>query len=985
MNGRKTVMRWVGAAVILGTAALVVLRWRSLAIRQELALWQEVLESPSPARRLEAAERILKLDRHNRQMVLVRAQALMELGSFARAREALTAESWTDPALSQQAMLLQAQSYLAEAQQAIQQAGRGGMHLMEERVEPLLGEALAIRRALSGQSELEGQLAALEARVLDIRARVLRARLQELDVELSKASAVEAQEQAHHVGIQIGDLRTRLEAMEQELETFCRRELNQHPDNAELWGILFELLFRRNRLEDARQAVKALIHAPGSVSYELAGHVAGLLLDQEWLTGQPCRKTDLDLAEQLLRYRSLEGRATIDYRLALGDLALARQNWSEAERLARATLNSFEGHPQALRQLALALARQNQVQTAIELLVPVAETVRQARLCHALGQVYRLAGQKKAAADQWRQALELEPSASVPRLALVQAMVEDGFTLEAGPDILLLRRSCPEHPQVLALYVRLLAWKLDLNGLAELLSRPPNTSEPISWRHAALAAWMVLEEPQTVEILAEEILANNDKDVLALLARAWLECPAAGRWQLPVLAAWKVLEELESDPLARPCAAPTVNWLPPGQTLQESAEKSLLPQMVAAALEKIFEHSWLLPRPEETAFQLLERALEYWPGQADLLRAHAITAIRLEQPYKAIGSLARLSDLVAEDGAVQAMQVYLHGDFQQLRQKLEGPASDIPQSLAVWLKLQLAMEEADRRRALDELEKALQSRSWDQSLVEAFVRRALIKSDENALHQALQRLRRINAPLAQLAGGRLALHQRRISEALQEIELLLVREPGGSELRCLAAEPRVLIHLAEGHPDLAVGVLESLAISAPRRKYQMQTAAMELLLASGRRMLALAMLQQLLNDATVPVGWMDRLLNRAMQLMDASSFLRSLDEITIDRHQPDNERRQQLVDFYRAAALARSGQLDRAEEILHRLTQLAPTSPRVILEQARLAMRRGRVDLARPLYQQLLAMGGSARQAAQEDLEEHGLLPPTSSEEGQKP
>ena len=73
-----------------------------------------------------------------------------------------------------------------------------------------------------------------------------------------------------------------------------------------------------------------------------------------------------------------------------------------------------------------------------------------------------------------------------------------------------------------------------------------------------------------------------------------------------------------------------------------------------------------------------------------------------------------------------------------------------------------------------------------------------------------------------------------------------------------------------------------------------------------------------------------------------------------------------------AVSLRTLGEYDKAEQALSFLSRLRPGSPRVMLEQARLASAMRNREQAIEMYRQLILFGGDAHDAAVEDMRKHG-------------
>ena len=143
-----------------------------------------------------------------------------------------------------------------------------------------------------------------------------------------------------------------------------------------------------------------------------------------------------------------------------------------------------------------------------------------------------------------------------------------------------------------------------------------------------------------------------------------------------------------------------------------------------------------------------------------------------------------------------------------------------------------------------------------------------------------------------------------------------------------------------------------------------------------------AILQAAASDAHIRPRWLDQVLARLEQVIGTPAMLERTEELL--KRRPTDP----VLLYYHAASLRAMGKYDRAEQALLFLSQLRPGSPRVMLEQARLASIMQNRDLAIEIYRQLIRVGGDAHDAAMEDMRKLGwtmntLMQQTASHGGE--
>lgn len=920
----------LGAIVGVTLAILLVVSgwfYRSHRRDSAMAQAQARLTHPQPGQRLQAAEIILRYWPSDEPALLAQSQALNELGRYLPARRSLdrlTKHSETSVRLPAWQHL--ADSCLGQAHEAMSDAQATNYDLVATQVEPLLLETDGIVKALAVEATAQADRAVIEARLLDARMELASIRLRSFDLQWNKARAVQETQEVHAVAAQAGQWQKQHQDIQKQLESHCQRSLVRYPQDGRLRYQLFRLRLAQNDWPAARK-IAGEIGTLANVPWSIRLAVADELLNMPDWHDQPLDSWDVTLAAKLLT--SLE-ESKPQGLASLPDvqLALAQKQYDSALSQVHAILAIAEGHPRAMCLKAQALIGLGRADEAVRLLVPLNDRVRQVLVRQTLGRAYVAAGQVRQGRELWRQAIDMNPQRLSARLLLAQSLADDAMVLSGESDILQAYRDHPNHPQVLALYVRLLAEKNDAVKLLPLLNQ---RTQSFQADEAQVAAAMTLDEVAFVSAWAQKRLAGDPADPLACLSQVWgrmspLTRPAmamiVNQWALSLLQAHP-LEQVQAPPI------PVTSYRLIAPIDKETAAGRLVnPQ--------VLEQGYFLPWPIQSTIGLLDLATARWPQETGLARQKE----QLQAMFRP-----------AAFGA---------GPWDDLLSLLK----DQPDGY--WLKV--------RKILLDRWQRS----PWDESAALQVIRQRLAQGDWSCSQEVVQWARQANRPLGMLLSARLNLAIGRHLDALHDAELL-AQETADSQWRWLVGEVRGHVYLINGQPDVAEAGFENLALSMPHHLWTMRIAAVDVLLAAGRQPGAAAQISTLLADPRLPARETDMLLARSRLVMSHLRQVKMLQGLL--RYKPDDS----LLLLYQAQAMAESGDAVGAGLLLDQLQRKHPASLRVWRLAGQMAMISGQVDQAMQAYQKLLQASGEAAKVARDDLERIGSMTSPSAQGAANP
>ncbi len=995
----RVVLVILGAVIVFVlVATLALMALRTPVTEATLAIYRKNLDNADPRLRVDAAVHVLRTDPMDQPARLAYASGLIELGRYATARDSLNALAQNQKAAGRPAaLLLVAESYLAQAEEIVVEAGRLGADLLTGKVDPLLIEASAIQAALGDHPETAVDRAMIQARVHDVRATILEVQYHGYEMDLIKARAAMREDQVHVAGVQANELRRRMDAEHQQIEEATQAAIKANAVDARPHAMRFRMWMRVGDVEKAREAAGAMANQP-ALERALAGRVALTMLEQESTSGREVTFADQRLAEALLGHRNITGPQSVHFDLARAELALRKESYADAESMASSVLSQYRDHPVALSQWARALIGQGRASDAARQLVPVNERVASPLMRYVLGAAYMKSGDTKSAREVLRQALEQQPELLPARLLLAESMVEGGFIFEAEPDILTAAAMSPDHPRVISLSARLLIEKLDGPGLMAMWQRYLDSRKALDARDIAMAAGMVLDDLPTVAGISTAMLENDGTNLAGVVAQRWVRSTPRQRFFIASIVVTGCHDLLLADPMERA--------LPPRiDILDMASQTGIRPASTGAGGSAQAEdrdssrntpaaeydprrrgnapkpdptslhRSWFLPWPQEAALDMVTSALDRWPQDVALRQQATLLAWMLGRKEVALAHLDHWRNLAPQDPDVGlATDTINVAKSPQLIGSGRTAFADERAVLNDWIYLAQAANGGNQAAISEAMQLLLSRHPWCEPAVLMPVRRAMAAGDPLEARGYVELARSVNPQLASLCLARFDLAVGKPLDALHAAEMTISAEPGGSELRGLAGELRGRANMATGQVEIAAGAFENLALSTPHRQVQMQIAVLDVYLAAGRTPAASATITTTLADPRTTSLQMDGLLARATLIMPPDRLLTLCDNLL--RYRPDED----VLVAYKVQTLIDTGQMPEAAATLRSLAARRGDSPRVLVLQGRLASRRGDVPMAMEAYQQLLRQGGSAAEAALRELENlQNIAPPVTA------
>ena len=978
------------AVVLLLTLVLTINGWNMYKLPQRVAQWRAQLADEYPAQRIAAAQSILRVSHEDAQARLVLAAAYLDSLRFGPSRQTLQPLLAIDGPSRMHAQLAMTESYLIEAAFQAADATAASADLVAERVESLLGEAVLLHKSLAANPEAGASPLLIEARILDIRAMIMQARLRSLDIEFSKASAIDAEAQVHSVGVQLAEWRGQLAILNQRIEAVCRQALEQYPHDPRPHALMVRRWIRQGDHAKVHRSLEILANHPGPLERSIVGQVVISFFDLEWTVGRVITPTDLEMVRQLLEHPSLTGVRNIDFRLAQTELSLRQADWDTALEQAMQTMRIFVGHPRAVCQYDMALAQLGRRSEAIRSLAVLNEKIRSPYTRYMLGRIYLLDQQPNMAMEQFRQALDIQSDLAGPRIAIVQTMLDQGYIREAANDIRWLYRRMSDHPLAVQAYIRLLVEQMDLENLASLiLQQGDPAGNAQGWRSAAIVTSLLVDDLPQAQVLAREQLLDNPIDPLAHLTLVLAPDKHGARFQLSGMLATVLLDLMDADPMLRlgtPQRLAGMNHLkrttitsrhnPDTDILSLAIDPNLprptagdadLPVVEAIDLDPLSLGRFVTPS-YRTALDLAEAALDRWPDQ-EMLRKHALVLSLFcdDAPSRNAHWQVLYShhpEAYWLNHPLQAVDAFARMDWQALADQLSRwRAEDVtyPSVLRIWLDLSLlASTPAHASGLRPALRKALHDQPWCEPLLLTPLRETLARRELEMTFGMMQDARQITPQMSLLTGARLGLATQRLQDASHDLEMLLAKEGTASELRMIAADPSIKVLLSLGRPEQAAGLLERLGLSCSYRRHAMHLAAADLLHQLGRTSTAISILTATAAESQISPRWLDAALQRIVALLPPERSVRLLENM--QQIQPG----QWIVRVHLAMAQIRNHELDAALETLAYLERVAPRLPRVAAVRIQVSIAQNNLEKARQLLTEIQQQGGrSGRDAAQ--------------------
>lgn len=910
-------------AAVLGLALVMggMMFWFGHRRQAKLAELAPQLEAIDPFDRLKVGREMLDLDARRADARMAMADAYITLGKHKDVHTILQPVLAGRSKVRPRALAISIDSLLTEAGDAITRAAPRSLDVTVQRVEGLLDEAETLRADLARTHGVKVMVAMIEARMIETRAALLDVRIaqRELSLKRDKAGTPEPvtglwiDAPAPTEDAQLKQWRNELAQLNTKLERFCVRAARMDANMPTPYAVLFRLALRRGEYDLARKAAGKLGRLPG-LSRRLAGRTAETLLNLERQYHTETRRVDIALAQRLLTHDELEGIATLRYTLARATLALRIGRPDIAAETLAPVLERYPGHPHATILLAGSLVDRGRAAEAVDLLVALNDRVPTVEGRYAEARAHHAAGHIDRGNDLLRQALELDSTDLPSLIAIAGALAQAGHINEAVGDIAIAAQLAPHHSAVIALQTQLLVEGSDHGDLVDRY-KATFKDRPVTADDALLAAAMMLDDTDRVTAEVDRRLERDPSDVRALIGKFWTAATPHARADVAGIAVATLLEQVDRDPLL---------W--PGPPALPAMER----RAGADALR-----SPLLPSPHELALEMVDVALDRWPDQPLLKQIRG--------------------DLGAALGHADA------AGFQQ-------PDTPLRKQWATLLDTGATSDEA--------LKALLTEHPWDLPAVLLAMRRHVEAGDFDAAERIVELAGRINAKLGLLARSRLHLARGDHAGALHDATMMTRDEPVGSFVRYYGGEINARAHLAAGSSELAVNVLENLAISSPMGQMRVKLAAIDALAQVERDNAAIAAVIAMTDDVDLEPRWLDRLMARAEVVMPARRRVGMIDAM-LDRMGDEP-----LLLVYKAQALIESGDLTSAHQALALATMKRPDAPRVKMLQATLAQSLGSQDAADAIYRSMVETPGRAGIAARMQLMRRGSTVYVSPEFG---
>jgi len=966
-------MRWRRVIKVLALAVVVIATtwFVRMLRRQESAdllshYLQQLDEETHPQARLNAIEQILRLDpqrndSHRNDLLIKQAQTLIVMARYEKAREALSRlmPSESDQPSQIQAFILRADSCLREAADWIAGSTVNGLATTTKRSNQLLAQAQEAVDQLNEYPDTAYVVNMLKARRVSAQAALLRLELEVQKVEFAKARAADFDEQAAQFGVVVAQLKRKIRLLGNELIDLCEQAIADDPADPLPRELLFQMWADTERFDDARRVAGELADLP-SLNDAVAGRVANVLLNMESLYARQTTADDIQIVVRLLEHPGLSGDKDIEFRVAQVTLAMHRRDYESAEQLARDVLELYPGHPKAMCLLALALVKQGRGDQAVDLLLSFNDRVTSPYVRYALGVAMLSIDRSQNGREMLRQTLDMQPMNLRARLALAQSLVDEGFVLEAEPDILRAVSLAGDHWHVIQLQVRLLIRRMDREELLDLLGDQfAQGAKPLGWRHAAIVAAMAVDDTAQVTGLVAQQLEEDPADVIAMIGVGWLHAAPSHRVDIAGFAVRVLLGMLDSDPLAR-TDPPAIGVFLDHPTAQTP---------VGVDIDPII-HARFVPWPKQQALDLVDAALARWPGQPVLLDQGARLSLWAGRSDAVVGYLDRLERSgAAPSEAALAVRAFVRGENLDVASALGlDRGGDERSGVSPTIQLVMladALRRGDRASAENTLTEILVQVPWPEQALLRVVRDALQQGDSEKVSAWLEIARQVNSSAALLTQARVDLALGQPNDAMHTIRLLLRSEQdGASELSRYASEVLARTYILLDQTNLAMGVFEDLALSARDQKLEMRIAMIDTLIETQQREAAIAALTAFMAHDDIPARLLDGVLVRAKAVMSAKDLIELIDE----KHAIDRENPLRLL--YKATCLSELGEDEAARKVVQRVLKGYPRATRAQIAMARLAVRQGRWDEAGQLYERLIAQGGAAAEIGRHELEQ---------------
>lgn len=947
--------------VALGLGLRQLMTWRAEAQREQHEQYQRNIANADPYKRLLAAEGLLRRDPTVIENRMVRVTALMELNRHAEARDELQGLIEKGAPDMERYLVLQINSYLAEAEKLVGGADRQRSTTLVERVEAMMAGVQSQAKLITSRGGGFSQLL-ISARRLDVLVSAHRFALESKRVELTKARIGGIQQSVETLGLEVTEMEKRVKGFDDELIQSCNRLMTMQPTHPQPVELLFQCHLRRGEFSQARSLAK-MLSTWETIPSETVAKISDALMDLETAYGEPVTAADIELAGALLNHPKQTGAPSIHHDLALATYAIHMGDAARALKIAQGIVAQEWLHSRALCIAARSAIIDGNPARAVEILQKYTELKRDPLVRYTLGLAYLAAGEPRQISlgqEALRQTLDIEPNHLPARLRLIESLASTGFLLEASDDILIVEAISPRHPRVLALKMHLAVESEDLGTIAKLIEKQlASDGATLRAESVAMVVGMILDDVPRVQRFMSELAATTPDDIFVLAAGRWLKLAPLRRGRIAPVVARTLLAFVNRDPLRVPLrpVVPAFGTLARATGAEAAAPLPALDSLVGTRF---------VARPLDLALALTEASLDQWPLSAPLISAAIELNIWLQRVPAAREWHRKFPPHVepAQDSLEAAMASYLEGRFDDLHAKVAQAGVKNHGAMTPThrlLDLDIALRTQDAKKISESLTRLLQSHPWAEQALLMVVIDALRRDQPDRAYALLGSVEQVNPQLANLSRGRLNVGAGRAADALHDTEKVLANENVDSEIRRWAAEVQVRAHLLLDQQANAVGVFDQLALTLKEHQADAAQASADVLLAYGKAVAAAEVLSEVISRPDNSPRVLDQLLARAQTVMKPTR-LRSLVD-TLLSYRPGEP----VLLLYQAQATSYEDDIV-AERIFKTLLSRYPQSPRVLMEMAEM-MRRVQPDEAVRIYTALSKKGGRVGSVAQQALE----------------
>ena len=983
--------------LLLSMVALMALSWpitswRMRTMQGRMTQFRvDMVESPSIGKRLRSARKVLRIMPDDIAARVTVSQCLTAMARYDESRENLWLLVEGEGEHIVEAVIATCETYLAEAYAQIDRINEGTAPAMLDYVQDLMKQSDKVRKKLDSISDSRWHtltlLARQKAAVATVVSHIILGQRRNLLLALEAGHRPDEEDIIQKNNLLV-ERQKQIQDLDREIEQFCRSALLIDELNAVPQKLLFDVALRNAHRDvqsvDNARIIAAEIAQQQTLSYELAGYIANTLLNIDEMHGSEPRIGDEQLARLLLEHKDLRGDRHLDFGLGEVSFALRQDRSYDAEEGAKRILDNHPEHERALCLLARALMAQDLNAAATQAILGFNDRNKTALGRYTLGMALLADGNSVQGREALKQALEVRPAMLLAQVRLAESYMDSGTYEDAEIHIRDAMRVNPRHPRVRKLQVRINITRDNRGAVIALVrSRLADPAFPLHFQDVAVVVAMVLDDVVRVETLVRTAIREQPNDPLYLLADGWSKVSADQRAALSGLIARVMLNDIDAEPLLHP--------LPPTVQAVERRRQRLMrgiqgeSSMREVSLEPLYKWRYV-PWREHTAADLVRWALSQpnWKNQKLLMEYAVRLCIGLGLDDIGRQLMAQPALRTEVNTLVKAMRMYLTQQWVDLYRLTQQVVTAPSRRAPMWFILEAmsAYQLGHSNNARNTIEQSAVHHPWNEMPLIVLIRESLKRDDPDQAYSWIDAAGKANQQLRYLVRGRTYLAQDKPMSAVGDMELLVLNADNDSEYQRLAGEIKGRAFAIADRIDQASGLFQNLG-QVSRDEYEaMLVADADVLMDLNEDDKVEAILQAAASDAHIRPRWLDQVLARLEQVIGTPAMLERTEELL--KRRPTDP----VLLYYHAASLRAMGKYDRAEQALLFLSQLRPGSPRVMLEQARLASIMQNRDLAIEIYRQLIRVGGDAHDAAMEDMRKLGwtmntLMQQTASHGGE--